>query len=340
MGKTEIEHSKHIISELLELLIDANTLGLTLAEIEGDALFFYKEGVIPDHVSLMEQVEVMYLAFHNHLLAYRFRRICRCGACTTASDLQIKFVVHAGNIDFISVKGQRKPFGEEVVLVHRLLKNDLKAAEYVLFSKALHDQFDQLDKNQIRIQADPEAGSTEYDLGSVEYRSYELQSLRKHIQAKDISTPGERINKPWKTAFEIDASIDEVYDLLTNFERRTDWTDGLDEIIFEKDRVNRVGEKHECVIDNQLINFETITADFGGKLVYGEKTNDIPFADEIYTYNILELITKDKTRITVEVHPVNHKFWKKLLTPVFKKLAWKKFQNQYENFKRVAEAGK
>ena len=38
---TEIEHSRHIISELLELLIDANILGLKLVEIEGDALFMY-----------------------------------------------------------------------------------------------------------------------------------------------------------------------------------------------------------------------------------------------------------------------------------------------------------
>lgn len=39
---TEISHSKHIVSELLELLIDENSIGLELAEIEGNALFFYK----------------------------------------------------------------------------------------------------------------------------------------------------------------------------------------------------------------------------------------------------------------------------------------------------------
>ena len=43
---TEIEHSQHVISELLETLINANTQNLQLAEIEGDALFFYKENSI------------------------------------------------------------------------------------------------------------------------------------------------------------------------------------------------------------------------------------------------------------------------------------------------------
>jgi len=37
---TEVEHSQHVISELLEVLIEANTEQLQLAEIEGDALFF------------------------------------------------------------------------------------------------------------------------------------------------------------------------------------------------------------------------------------------------------------------------------------------------------------
>ena len=40
---TEVAHSQHVISELLEVLIDANTQELQLAEVEGDALFFYKE---------------------------------------------------------------------------------------------------------------------------------------------------------------------------------------------------------------------------------------------------------------------------------------------------------
>ena len=40
---TEVEHSQHVISELLEVLIRANTEDLQLAEIEGDALFFSKK---------------------------------------------------------------------------------------------------------------------------------------------------------------------------------------------------------------------------------------------------------------------------------------------------------
>lgn len=63
---TEIEHSLHIISELLEVLIDANTEQLQLAEVEGDALFFYKENEIPSVEKLLSQVAHMFTAFYSH----------------------------------------------------------------------------------------------------------------------------------------------------------------------------------------------------------------------------------------------------------------------------------
>ena len=101
---TEIEHSQHIISELLELIIDANILDLELAEIEGDALFFYKHNSIPTRQALLKQIEEMYIRFHNHLQLYEKRRICECGACSSASELNLKFIAHAGNFGFIKVK--------------------------------------------------------------------------------------------------------------------------------------------------------------------------------------------------------------------------------------------
>ncbi len=69
---TDISHSRHIISELLELLIDSNIMGLELAEIEGDALFLYKliDGV--DVNSINKQIEKMYLAFHTHIKRYEY----------------------------------------------------------------------------------------------------------------------------------------------------------------------------------------------------------------------------------------------------------------------------
>ena len=129
---TDINHSKHIISELLELLIDSNKIGLELAEIEGDALFLYKIAETIDISVIEDQIEAMYLAFHTHLKRYEFQRICSCGACSSAYNLKLKFVVHYGDIQFITVKDSKKPYGSNVIKVHRLLKNEVPIDEYAI----------------------------------------------------------------------------------------------------------------------------------------------------------------------------------------------------------------
>ncbi len=71
VNETEITHSRHIISELLEALIDKNDLGMDVAEIEGDAVLFYKYGEVPTFESLLMQSQEMFLEFHSHLLNYK-----------------------------------------------------------------------------------------------------------------------------------------------------------------------------------------------------------------------------------------------------------------------------
>ena len=45
--ETEVSHSQHIIQELLELIVDANQLGLEVSEFEGDAVLFVRPGAPP-----------------------------------------------------------------------------------------------------------------------------------------------------------------------------------------------------------------------------------------------------------------------------------------------------
>lgn len=40
VNEVEIEHSRLVIQELLEILVNANEIGLEVSEIEGDAILF------------------------------------------------------------------------------------------------------------------------------------------------------------------------------------------------------------------------------------------------------------------------------------------------------------
>ena len=144
VNETAVSHSRHIISELLEKLIDANELGLEVSEVEGDAILFYRLGEPPAAEAFFAQVQRMFVAFHSHLRLYETQRICRCGACSTAGALTLKIVAHHGTLSLNRVKEHVKLFGRDVIAAHRLLKNDIAQHEYAPFT---HAPFAELDKN-------------------------------------------------------------------------------------------------------------------------------------------------------------------------------------------------
>src|SRR6185295_15111713 len=92
VNETDIEHSHLIIQELLEIIINANQIGLQISEVEGDAILFYKFGEAPDLKEVYLQVEKMFCEFHRSLMSYEYRRFCQCKACTSAIDLSLKVI--------------------------------------------------------------------------------------------------------------------------------------------------------------------------------------------------------------------------------------------------------
>ena len=131
VNSTEIQHAKHILEELLEVVLDANEIGLELSEIEGDALLFYRRGKAPTCKEILAQVQKMFVNFHKHLKKYETQRICSCGACCTANQLNLKFVAHYGEIAEKMVKDRPVLFGKEVIKAHRLLKNKIDSENLV-----------------------------------------------------------------------------------------------------------------------------------------------------------------------------------------------------------------
>src|SRR5689334_13434266 len=96
VNQTDIEHSRLIIQELLEVLINSNETDLVVSEIEGDAILFYKFGERPSLETVYKQVEKMFCEFHRRLIIYDNHRFCYCAACNTAAELTLKVITHYG----------------------------------------------------------------------------------------------------------------------------------------------------------------------------------------------------------------------------------------------------
>jgi len=135
IAETEIQHSQHIIKELLEILVDANTLGMKVSEFEGDAVLFYRNGAPPSLEQLVQQARKMYLDFHTQLKKFEYARVCQCGACAGVSGITLKMVAHAGAAGIMQVKDHLKFIGKDIIIAHRLLKNSVTTPEYLLVTQ-------------------------------------------------------------------------------------------------------------------------------------------------------------------------------------------------------------
>ena len=97
----------------------------TLAEIEGDAVLFYRKGEPLRREQLIGQCLRMFSNFHRQLMVIERDTVCQCGACQTASNLTLKFIAHFGYIKEIKVAQFVKATGIDMIVAHQLLKNDV-----------------------------------------------------------------------------------------------------------------------------------------------------------------------------------------------------------------------
>jgi hypothetical protein len=314
VNETEISHSRHVISEFLEVIIDSDDLGMTVAEIEGDAVFFYLPGRTPSFSEILAQAGRTFQAFHTHLKRYERDRICPCGACQTAHRLSLKIVAHAGSVDIMRVQGFEKPYGADVILAHRLLKNEVEGNEYLLVTDAVAGEPAGLPAWASLLQ-----GTSTYEsLGLVQFHYVPLGPLRAVVPDPEDREVPPKSSRPIAGQTHVPLPLEEAFELVSNFDFRLSWTPGVDELKYDPKRVNRAGARHQCVIDGNIIEFETVTGDFGtDRLVYGERIlGDTPVLDPTLYY-ILER-EGSGTRVCAEVHYRAKPFPRSLMAPLFR----------------------
>ena len=248
----EIDHSSHIIQELLEILIESNDIHLEISEIEGDAILFYRFGEAPTAAELLAQVQKMFINFHKHLKKYETHRICQCGACKTTHDLTLKFIAHYGDITINTIKNHDKLFGKDVIVAHRLLKNDIEHHEYALITENLA-----ITNNETPTLAwSPlQQSSQEYDSGLVRFDYLALAPLLQQVptlEIEDYSIPGVKVPMVTSSAV-IEAPLDMVFSVFADLRWRAKWIDGAQP---EVDHLNTAlfqnGAKHRCLLNGPI----------------------------------------------------------------------------------------
>jgi hypothetical protein len=225
LAGVELEHAQEILSELLELLVARLVPPLTLASLEGDAVFaFTPQSAVARGETLLEVIEGAYAAFKDRLLAIRRRTTCTCRACQAVPALDLKFLVHHG--EFAARRGANghELVGLDVELVRRrLLKDQVNEADgrrgYALFTE----------QSLERLRLWPEgmqARSATYEhVGEVRTQALNLQArYQAMVEARRVRLTPEEAD--CAVARELPAPPPVVWAWLNDPHRRTQWMRG------------------------------------------------------------------------------------------------------------------
>jgi hypothetical protein len=251
VNETEVDHSRFIIQELLETLINSNKLELQVSEIEGDAILFYRFGQVPTMQELFAQVQAMFENFHRALKFNSARRICQCAACKKADDLTLKVITHTGEFSNYTVKEFNKLIGKDVILIHQLLKNDIPMHEYWLVTESC-----MAGKNDAGL---PELlqwnkGSKVTDHGTVDYYYSVLTPLKEQIRHENTEQLGIKGNRVKVLTLErnFKENVQRMLSVIGDLSNRWRWMDGLKGVEGETTLINQVGTTHRCLLDKNI----------------------------------------------------------------------------------------
>ena len=254
--QTEIKHSNHIISELVEIILSANRLNLTVSEIEGDAVLFYRKGEPPTLQELIGQVKNMFIDFHKQLKIIQRDNVCQCGACRSAINLSLKFVVHYGELSETVIRNFTKIIGSDVILAHRLLKNNIGETEYMLLTDK-YFRTQEVNDQQLESWVEFKEHTEEYkNFNKTEIKYALLSEIRKEVPALPKAEKQGSANSEPDAAVFINAPILLVHEALTDSEAKLEYVPGL-KAVEDSTPINRVSGHHTCVFDDLEIHFVT-----------------------------------------------------------------------------------
>ena len=252
LTKTELSHSTHIINELLQVIADSIQHKFTLAEIEGDALLTYAKGKVSQK-EIEEICQRAFINFHYYLKVIERDSVCRCGACQGASNLTLKFIVHYGTFEEIKIAQFTKLSGPDMVIAHRLLKNNVPNNEYILAT----DEY---------LEGEP--GSTELSwvsskqvysmIGKVDYHYTLLNHLHDQIQSPELREDlSDLFGVAHSITLNIDAPIRLVHQVLTDNNEKVNFVPELKRLELDS-TINRIGSSHVCEFDGDSFNIQTV----------------------------------------------------------------------------------
>ena len=300
INETEINHSTHIITELLEIIISSNILNLKVSEIEGDAVFFYRLGEIVLIEEIIKQSEIMFIKFHQHLKLYQRDRICQCGACSTAQQLTLKFVCHFGQTTIRNIGKHVKLFGPDVTLAHRLLKNNVLEEDYLLMTSSPKTSSESQIPDWIELR---KSVNNYKGIGTVSYTYFSLTPLKSRIEDLPEQNMTMKFERPVSSSMVMKMALKKLHSVVTDFSLRPKWIFGLLYIKEPTEHLKTIGSKHLCIMPTTKMEFTVTSQKLNeGEIQYVEQSNNIKWLAPLNIIFTMTRVSEKKTKLSISIN--------------------------------------
>jgi len=234
---TEQDPSQEILAELMEAISRSFGGKLTVDQVEGDALCCTTDRT---DVGVTDWLRETYRVFHRRLRDIRSATTCPCRACATVQDLGLKFVVHRGSFSRYEVAGRVQLHGNDVNLVHRLLKNTVPGHEYLLATAAALAAWPE------SLRAEFVSAPQRYDLGPVDASYLDLRPVRDAVWSEETPTVDPATAKI-RSTMRYPGTPEEVFRYFTDPKLRQIWM-GVPRVDFHPGaRGSLVGAEYHCI---------------------------------------------------------------------------------------------
>jgi len=247
LAGAELDHAQDVLEDLTETVVRALSPPMKLSKLEGDAVFVYMPGNRVDASMLLDTLDAAYFAFRRRQDAIDRATQCDCNACVLIPRLDLKFVAHHGRFGRQHVAGGEELSGSDVILVHRLLKNQVVEvighAGYAFYTDAVVAAMG-VDPEALRMRRHAEEVE---GMGPVEgwiQDLHERWSEERERRRVKVSREG-AIDV---TSYEVPAPRSMTWNYLTEPGLRTSWQPGIQRIDQSTPDGRRgIGTQNHCV---------------------------------------------------------------------------------------------
>jgi hypothetical protein len=245
----------------------------------------------------------------------------------------LKIVAHYGHITQSHIKEHVKLFGQDVITVHRLLKNDISHHEYALFTQALISEWPQA---ITPAWAQREEGSQDYDVGHITYGYVPLAPLRDLVpepRVEDFSIPGMTVHV-FSCEQVVQAPMNLIYEVASDLPTRLQWMQGAKDVEMLNHQLNRLGTKHRCLVDKNSPIMVTSGSTRAADTITLTETDDKKTMCSVYT---LRRESEAQTHVRIDGFLKNNLVLRILFTLLLKKKLTNWFQTSGENLKHLCQ---